>query len=122
MKILKKLNFLDWIIITAFILTVVAAFYSISPFDKEKTYIMNIYIDEKMDIRQGDICTDGDNGKKLGEVLEVSGNSIRIGVKGRKTVHGARVNRKIYLKNMPLRLYVGDFYAEARLEDLFLDS
>lgn len=122
MKILKRLNFLDWIIIAAFLLTVFAAIYSLSPFDREEKYIMEIQLNEKVDIKKGDICSDADNGKQIGKVSIISENKFFIEVKGKKAEHGVRVNRRIYLKNMPLRLYIGDFYAEAKLEGLSLDS
>ena len=69
MKILKRLNFLDWIIISAFILTAVAAIYSLSPLDKEELYIMSVYINEELEISEGDMCTDSYSGKQAGEVL-----------------------------------------------------
>lgn len=122
MKILKRLNFLDWIIIAAFLLTVFAAIYSLSPFDREEKYIMEIRLNEKADIKKGDICSDADNGKQIGKVSIISENKFFVEVKGKKAEHGLRVNRRIYLKNMPLRLYIGDFYAEAKLEGLSFDS
>ncbi len=122
MKILKRLTFLDWIIIVAFILTAGAAIYSLSPLDKDEQYIMSIYIDEKLKISEGDMCTDADSGKQLGEVSKASGNKFILTVKGKKAEHGIKVKRKIYLKNMPLGLYIGDFYAEAKVEGIDLDS
>lgn len=122
MKILKRLNFLDWIIISAFILTAVAAIYSLSPLDKEELYIMSVYINEELEISEGDMCTDANSGKQAGEVLKKMGNKLLLGVKGKKADHGIKVNGKVYLKNMPVRLYIGDFFAEAKVEEIDLDS
>lgn len=123
MKILKRLNLLDYVIIIAFVFIVFAVIYSFIPDGKKEVYNIEILPKGEIQIKAGDICTDAESGKRLGEIEEISeGGSFVVRLIGEKTEHGIKVKGRNYLKNMTVLLYVGDFYTVGTIKDIRHDS
>lgn len=122
MRIFKRLNLLDIIIIIAFFILVCAIIYNFVPNNKEQGYILEISMDNTEKIKTGTICTDFESGKQLGKVEKVLPNSFLVKIKGQKGEHGIRVRGKIYLENLPVSLYIGDFYGEGVIEAINRDN
>ncbi len=118
LNFLKKLNLLDWVIVVAFFLMICAAVYNFMPEGKETEYIIEISLKDTAELKAGEICTDSENGKEIGKIIDGEGNKFFIKTKGKKAKHGIELKGKIYLKNMPLWLYAGDFYIEARIGNI----
>ncbi len=115
MKILKKLNLLDWVIIGGILFLGFGAVYSLINRGEENKYTLGILLEDGCEAYEGDLCTDSENGENLGKVLKITGNEAEIEVDGKKAEHGIKVNGKIYLRNMPILLYIGDCYGEGRV-------
>ena len=115
MNILKKFNLLDWIIIISFLLLVCLAVYNFLPRGDENKYKISFLVSDGGTIKEGDLCTDSENNGNLGRVSGVEGSSFYIISEVKKGEHGIEINGKTYLENMPLRLWVGNCYAEAEI-------
>lgn len=124
MGFFKKFNLLDWVIVGAFLLVVALAVYNFMPENRSEKNIKLIISlsDPEISIKNGDPCTDAENGNDLGRVQGLSVGEFYVNAAGTEGKHGAEINGTIYLCGMPLELYIGDWYAAAAVKEIHIDS
>ena len=119
MKFLKRLNLLDYVIIIVFISTVTLGIYNFFP-GRVGECRMTITLFETADIKNGDACYDIAGRRNLGSI-KINNDSIYVSFKGSKGDNGIEIGERIYAINMPLELYVGDYYLEGEVASISCD-
>lgn len=116
MKFFKRFNLLDYIIFLGVILTVLFAGYNFLP-QRNKDCKMTISYEGEAEIKDGDICFDMDGNKTLGEI-RLMGNGFSVSFGGRYSENGIRLGERAYAINLPIKMIVGDYYLEGKIEGI----
>ncbi|MBR2916677.1 MAG: hypothetical protein IKC07_03650 [Clostridia bacterium] len=119
MKFLKRFNLLDYIIFAGIIITVLFALYSFLP-ERSRSYKMVISYEGEADIKNGDVCFDMDGNKTLGKI-KLSGENFSVSFGGRDAENGIKMGERTYALNLPLKMIVGDYYLEGKVEEIYRD-
>ena len=117
MKLFKRFNLLDYIILGALLVAVCFGIYNFLP-GGEREYRISISLDESVKISEGELCGDFSAKNDLGKAFPVSEKELYVLASGRKEAHGIRVDGQVYLENMPVKLYIGDVYAEGKIREI----